>query len=197
MSPCIKLYNDKCHGDANPTEFWNRLNDQMDLDKFLCYDANILESIALIMKRNVDNGASFIPIEEHQQIVDRLKTDEEMKIDLVNIDFHHDIWYNRESINAIDMFGEYSCADWVGYLYQKNMLNSYTWVKMPNSEPYGASVIDKIDKDFQMTILRSRDILDLSSDFDEVYFCKSPQWVPYKYIHLYDLLVKIIGGEHT
>ena len=134
MSPCIKLYNDKCFGNENPTLIWKNLSQERNIDNFLCYDAKTLEDITLLIQKAVNSGAVLIPITEHQNIIDNLDMNSDQKFDVVNIDFHHDIWYNEENITMIEMFDEYNCANWVGYLIKKNKLNSYTWYNMPNSD---------------------------------------------------------------
>lgn len=189
MSPCIKLYNDKSLGDENPTVIWRRLSDEMGIDNFLCYDATTLRNITLLIQRVISSGASLIAIEEHHKIIDDLKLTDGEKIDIVNIDFHHDIWYNQNSLSDIDSFDTYTCADWAGYLIRKGFANSYTWYKMPNSDIFMGEV------DVPYTVKTSREIPDINDKFDAVYFCLSPQWVPYKYHHLYDLIVELFGGR--
>lgn len=196
MAPCIKLYNEKCFGDENPTVIWNALSNDLNIDNFLCYDARILEDIILLIQRSVNSGAKFVSIVDHQNVVDVVKDlrDDE-KIDLVNIDFHHDVWYNRESLNSIEMFDQYNCSNWVGYLYKTDRLNSYTWYKM-----YGSDLFDCKELSIPTTIKKNSEIKGLDGSFDVIYFCLSPQWVPYKYHHLYDIIVKLFGGkadEHT
>lgn len=190
MYPCIKLYNDSCHGNENPTVEWKNIESRQNIDNFLCYDAKILEEIALLIQRNVKNGSKLIPITNHQDIVEYINLVDNEKIELANIDFHHDIWYDEDSIDRITHFDEYTCANWVGYLYFKNKLDSYTWVKMPNSDLFMPS-----NEDVPLTVLRSTEIKDLSNDFDRIFLCLSPQWVPYKFHHLYDLIVKLFGGN--
>jgi hypothetical protein len=192
MSPCIKLYNNYCSGNENATVIWNRLENELEIEKFLCYDAESLKNIALLILRNVKNGAELIPIEEHQEIINKLSCLTECeKIDLVNVDFHHDIWYNPDSLENLINFDDYSCADWVGYLYFKNKLNSYKWVKAANSDMFKNSTAEKIP----LEILGKRDLVTLESDFDKIFFCFSPQWTPYKYRHLYELIIEMCKGE--
>ena len=37
MSPCIKLYNDMCGGDANPTECWDRIEIERRINNHISY----------------------------------------------------------------------------------------------------------------------------------------------------------------
>ena len=186
MSPCIKLYNNYCAGDENATVIWDKLEHDLEIEKFLCYDAQALKKIALLIQRNVKNGAELIPIEEHQEIIELLPKEE--TIDLVNIDFHHDIWYSPEAVENINNFNEYNCADWVGYLYLHNRLTSYKWLKAPNSDVYKGEEIS-------YEILGKNDFANIGNDFSKIFFCFSPQWVPYKYRHLYELIIEMCKGE--
>lgn len=191
MFPCIKLYNNYCAGDENPTVTWNNLESQLDIDKFLCYDAEALIDIASAILRNVKQGAKFIVIEEHHQLVDALPLNE--KIDLVNIDFHHDILYTSECLPDMIDADKYNCSNWVGYLALNDKLEKYTWIKAANSQEY-----NNPDLPMEVHIGGKRHIKFLEDDFDYVIFCQSPQWVPYKYQHLFDLIVslaKIQGGQ--
>lgn len=192
MSPCIKLYNSYCAGNENATVSWNRIENELGIEKFLCYDAESLKQIALLIQRNVQNGARLIPIEEHQEIIGKLSNlSDSEKIDLVNVDFHHDIWYNPDALENIINFDDYSCADWVGYLYFKNKLNSYRWVKAANSDMFNNSTGEEIP----LEVLGKKDLPNIENDFDVIYFCFSPQWVPYKYRHLYELIIEMCKGE--
>ena len=184
MSPCIKLYNNYVCGDENATVQWNDLESRLDISSFLSYDANSLIEIASLILRNVKNGAKFISIKEHQEIIPAISHCDD--IELVNIDFHHDIMYGPVSKVNIADFDKYSCADWVGYLFMKKKLSSYTWIKAPQSDPYYQELME-----IDYNVGSHRDIKDLPNDFDYVVFCLSPQWVPYRYQHLYDLIVRM------
>lgn len=123
-------------------------------------------------------------------LVDHLKKHDllDLQFDITNIDFHHDIAYHRNSFVEME-FDKYSCADWAGYLLTLDKENTLTWVKCPGSSPYDDQI-----KEFQnsISIKRIDEIVDLDDDYDLVYFCLSPQWVPYVYHHLYDLLVTLV-----
>lgn len=107
--------------------------------------------------------------------------------ELINVDFHHDLWYRQEDLAAMADFDEYNCSNWVGYLLIKNKLkdNTYTWLKAPNSDP--PLRLNDIDCNFEFLTIRDFPSL-LEQEFDEVFFCLSPQWVPYKYSKLYELI---------
>ena len=199
MFPCIKLYNDLCGGGGNSTITWANIEMQRGVEeKFLQYDANaytsIVKLVQLAMKKE---GTELIPVEEHDKLVDILKEDPEYENDsfnLVNIDFHHDIMYRFNDRNIIKNFDKYNCSDWVGYLMIKDKLSEYTWVKAPNSSLYDHNLDGNYNIKFN---IESRRIFDNMNEFlnehpfDKIFLCFSPQWVPHKYKHLYDLIIDL------
>ena len=200
MFPCIKLYNDLCGGGENSTTIWKIIEFGRGVDdKFISYDARSYTSIVKLVKAAIerDKNVKLIPIEEHQEIVDDLKRDEnynDTKYDLVNIDFHHDIFYRATDKNAIMHFDKYNCSDWVGYLILKDKIEKYTWVKAPNSDLYMHNLDGSHDIKFEIASGNIFDDIKSFVDtntFDKVYLCFSPQWVPYKYKHLYDLIIDL------
>lgn len=190
LYPCIKLYNEKVSGSENPTVMWKMLDRDLGIIEHIRYDANLLKNITVFMESCVLNGAKFYPIETHDQIVDILKEkdlENTNSVELLNIDFHHDIIYNKESEDSIISYDEYTCADWVGYMQLKNYLSSYTWIRAANSTLPDPEIIKDFEMDFRMR-LNSYIKRFHTDDVDYVFFCLSPQWVPYQYHHLYDLI---------
>lgn len=189
MFPCIRLYNEYCYGNENATTIWRQLEFDRDINQYLSYDANVYKNIGKIIFKNIKNGAKLIPIQEHQMLVDHLKKYDllDLQFDITNIDYHHDIAYNRNSFVEME-FDNYTCADWAGYLMMLNPETTLTWVRCPGSSPYNEDI-----KEFTntITIKRIDEIVDLDDDYDLIYFCLSPQWVPYVYHHLYDLLIDL------
>lgn len=200
MYPCIKLYNDQVPGDENPTVLWNNLEERFDIDHFLTYDARLYIEIVKCVKEAVANGAKLIQIEDHDKLVDWIKgfddefyNDEENKYNITNIDFHHDLMYRKLDKSAITRFDKYNCSDWLGYLYLKKKAQSITWVKAPNSIPY-CNDFGEI-KDLEILPKSEIGILNKTNKFDYVFLCLSPQWVPYKFKHLYDLIIELFKEE--
>lgn len=206
MFPCIKLYNDLSSGGENSTVIWNNIEHFRGVDdKFLSYDPESYITIAKLLK-SLDNDTKKIAISEHQSIVDILIKDENSiehdideiyeswKFNLINIDFHHDIIYRPQDRNTIKNFDKYNCSNWVGYLMLKNKIENYTWIKAPNSDLYDHNLDGKYDIKFETESMRLveniQEFID-NNKFDYVFLCLSPQWVPYKFKHLYDLLVEL------
>lgn len=60
-------------GTENQTVTWERLEQLLEIDKYLCYDADALKMISGLILKNIMNKASFIPVTDHEEIVDILK----------------------------------------------------------------------------------------------------------------------------
>ena len=186
MYPCIKLYNSYISESENTSVLWEHLDKLLEIDKYLNYDADALKLITMLVLRNIRNNTEFTPVTDHEEIVNILKKDEHYsstKFDIVNIDFHHDIYYRDEDIAEIKDFGQYNCSDWLGYLYFTDKLERCRRLKAPNSEIYNGKA--------KIEILGKKDFTGLTDNFDRLFLCLSPQWVPYKFHHLYELLCGI------
>ena len=196
MHPCIDLYNEDVEGSDEPKELWKWLEEEYKLEDYnlLTGDFNILFEIAKLINYNKDKPIYFI--DEHQEIIDILQERPEYNTDvykIYNIDFHHDIWYDEDSPNEILYNDEYTCADWVGYLYLKKKLKQYIWLKASNSNLLETPIYGK---NFNFKTLGLTDFDKLYRvDFDEIYFCLSPHWVPEKYRKLYDLIKLFLAKE--
>lgn len=196
MHSCITLYNDDVEGNDNPIELWGWLEEEYKLEDYnlLSGDFKTLFEIAKLLNYNKDKPIYFI--DEHQEIIDILQERSEYNTDtynIYNIDFHHDIWYDEDSPDEILDNDEYTCADWVGYLYLKKKLKQYTWLKAPNSDLLEIPIYGK---NFNFNILRLSDFDKLYKiNFDEIYVCLSPQWVPEKYHYLYNILELFLEKE--
>lgn len=196
MYPCIKLYNGDVNGDDNPVDLWRGLEDEYGLENYniLTYDARVLKEITKLITINKNKPIHFI--QEHQEIVDHLKTTSGWdidKYDIYNIDFHHDMWYRDTDFADILKKDEYNCSDWLGYLYLTKRTSNVTWLKAPNSEDLS---IKAYGGEVKLNTLRIREFYRLNEiDFDEIYFCLSPQWVPQKYKIFYDMIQIMIEGK--
>ena len=193
LYPCIQLYNDRVSGNENPTIQWKILERDLGIIDHLRYDAKMLSLIQDYMQKAVTFGAKFIPIVSHEEIIEHLKP--ELKsgtnLDVLNIDFHHDIIYGKNHNDSIISYDEYYCGDWVGYLYLKNNLQKYRWFKAPNSSMFDLE--EDWDKSL-FEVYENQQLEKIVEDdrcikgIDYVFFALSPQWVPYQYHHLYYLI---------
>ncbi len=206
MFPCINLYNDMSAGEENPTVIWENIERARGIDdKFLSYDPKTYNAIVKLVKlaKERSKDVKLIPIDNHQDLVTELKKKEDYNdstYNIINVDFHHDLLYRPGDRTKIVNFDKYNCSNWAGYLMIKDKIDHYTWVKAPNSALYDHGLDGKYDIKFA---IESNRYLDnpkaIISDypFDEIYLCFSPQWVPYKYRHLYDLIVELFGESST
>lgn len=189
MYPCIRLYNADVGGDDNPTMAWDRIEHTKDIAQHLSYDANTLKNLLVLMMKSARKGATFVPIQEHQEIVTYLEKtvhiEKDKSLEVTNIDFHHDIIYYEGDIVNAKYFGQSTCANWAGYLLLNDYASSVNWIKAPNSETF-SPLYDEIMDMSKITISSLKSIPKLDEEYDYIFFCLSPQWVPYKYHHLYD-----------
>lgn len=190
MYPCIQLYNDHVFTKENATQTWNNLKYRYDIMAHISYDANVLAMISKAMLTALLHGARFTGIQNHEEILDHpnvkkwIKNNERIRV--FNIDHHHDLGYNDDKLDELMNHDVYDCTNWVEWLYRKGHLEEYTWVKSPNSDT-------GFSKDFNVNMVSyqefEKEIGKLKGgNIDEIFFCLSPQWVPYEYHHLYKLI---------
>ena len=190
MHPSIDLYNDDIYVNEDPDELWSNLEEEFAFEAFdtLKYDKEVLLDIIRLLKKNKDKPIIFI--KDHDEIVNLLKNDTDYPqcmYNIYNIDFHHDLWYGEDDVLDAKSEDNYTCADWLGYLYLHKKTSSITWIKAKNSsniniKPYG-------NKDCKIEYLSIKDFSQLEDiNFDQIYFCLSPQWIPPKYRIIYDVI---------
>ena len=126
MYPCIKLYQDLCNEKENDTVTWNIIENYRGVTKeFLQYDTRSYTKLTKLIQTimSINSRCKLVSIDKHSDIVDNLKDElTDKQLDLVNIDFYHDIMYNKDDrANMID-FDKYNSLDWVGYLFSKDKI---------------------------------------------------------------------------
>lgn len=183
MWSCIKLYEKHLSPNENPTVLWAILEHELEIDKYLSYDAGVLKKIAEILKAN--SSADLISVDTVKEAVSNiLSLDEFFDVDIMDI-------YSRSEyagdLNEEDGFGlPYNDTNCIGYLRQSKNMDHIRWLKAPNSE---ASALES----FSFTKCHVQ--ADEMNRYDRIYFVLSPAIVPYKYHHLYDMLVEIFSKE--
>ena len=202
MYPCIKLYNQYVNGGENAGALWENLNHMLEIDKYLNYDANTYQNIFNLLIKTWKNnpGVMVFPITNHEEVVTQLKTFEEYHnqehaFEITNIDFHHDIFYNEESLIDMCHYDKCTCANWLGFLIMHNKVSSLNWYKAPNSPVLDSSQSEIFDAgQYCDTYVSPLSAIDENpGDYDAIFLCLSPHWVPYKYHHLYDLYVNVLS----
>lgn len=168
MSPSIFLYNDYV-----PRSTWDfLLNNPYDPNMHLLrinanYYQRLFNFVMECTKVLPANKIHFC--EDHGQTVNFITE----KSDVVNIDFHHDLGYpnGEDHINIEECP---TCANWVYYLNDKNLLNSYVWIHDIDrwDDPLEENQIDYLDYNLEE--------FDLATLFpiDELVIVLSEPWVP-------------------
>lgn len=188
MYPCIKLYRHYCNPSEHPNTIWNNIQNDLEIENFLCYDGEALKQIAALIRRNQKNNVLLYLITDHKEIVDAISKLTTGSFELTNIDWYHDISANNADVESVSNFDKYDDTNWVGYLQAQHKLSKYTWIKARNSELCPNDILDKLNLSLEIGGMKR--IPELPNDYDAVYFCLNPSHVPYKYKHLYEL----IGG---
>lgn len=196
MHPSIDLYNNEVNEEDQPKQLWAYLENEYNFEKnkILDFDSLTLLNLANLIKVNKDKPIHFII--NHEEIVDYLKKESDYNsstYNIYNIDFHHDIWYDTEDALNKWKQDKYDCGNWLGYLYFKKKTASITWLKASNSNMLETPIYGG---NFQLNTMTLGDFYKLYKiNFDEVYFCLSPQWVPKQFHYLYELFKTLIGDE--
>lgn len=188
MYPCIKLYRKYCSDEDNAAINWDFVQNELEIENFLCYDGEVLKQLSSLIRRNQKNDVPLYLITNHKEIVDSISKLTADPIELTNIDWHHDISSDRNDVEDVSNFDKYDSYNWVGYLQSQGKLSKYVWIKARNSDICPPDILDRLQ--FSYDIGNTRNISELPDDYDAIYLCFSPNLVPYKYKHLYEL----IGG---
>jgi hypothetical protein len=196
MHPSIDLYNEEIFADEDPDELWKDLEETYHYQEHstLSYDEKTVLELAKLIHKNKSKPFHFIT--SHEEIVTILKnspTYNQENYNLVNIDFHHDLWYTEEDFPYIVKEDGYDCTNWLGYLYLKKKIAQMTWMKAPNSSKPNLKIYGG---KFQLNTLTLREFFRLEEqDFDEVFVCLSPQWIPPQHRFFYEIFKLIVSKE--
>lgn len=124
MAPSIMIYNDLV-----PKNNIDNLK-----QKSALYDCCKIDAIHYVrLTRLLLNLMNKIPkekihfIHDHDTVTKYVDT----PVRIFNIDHHHDFSYGIELDK--DHLEKLGCANWVRWLYEKNMLNNYVWINNDNS----------------------------------------------------------------
>ena len=113
------------------------------------------------------------------------------KVNLLNIDHHHDIYYSQDQKRAIDAHDLVSPADWVWFLDKNNLINTYSWIGNKNSQV-------RMEKFKNLPFIKFTSLKECRAHFttwpehfDLIYVCCSPHWTPAKFLKYFDMLKTI------
>lgn len=188
MEPCIELYNKTAHDNINVEDSCPSSRNvalQPDYEKYKqlgIYLKNITDKI--------EDKSKVIFADKHKDIITCIKDKWKLEIPLhiYNIDHHHDCGYDL-TIEDCLKYGIDS-SNWV---YGSENIKKYTWIGNSNSETF--TITDEKVKHFN-TFMMSNDINTINYiDFDYVFVCLSPGWIPKQLWPLYELLEFQINHE--
>lgn len=170
MSPSIQLYNDLIGDQKGVNKIIKNypLLEYTLTGDFFIYEVITRGLIQLFKKINSEN---IFFISEHQTLV---KLTEDMdKFDLINIDHHHDLGYNK--IIPTTKIIRPDCGNWAKYLSDKGKINSYIWVCNDNSDmPSNSMSKAYINETIGLELINFSAI----DNIDRLIICNSPQWIP-------------------
>lgn len=199
MGSVIEIYQ-KLFWDDNPIIRWKFFYERTDFKEsnFYIDQDNLLFCYEIFLKslkkcNNVTFGY------EHDAILfDIQKYD---NIDLINIDHHDDVFHMSMSdyasgYDALKLEYEMICSsdhvnegNWGAWLYSRNKINSFTWIRNPTS-----CNADKID--FIKSLMGNKFESYLSTeykitnyDFDHIFVCLSPQYIPQNHWHYFTMFM--------
>jgi len=199
MGSVIEIYQ-KLFWDDNPIIRWKFFYERTDFKEsnFYIDQDNLLFCYEIFLKslkkcNNVTFGY------EHDAILfDIQKYD---NIDLINIDHHDDVFHMSMSdyasgYDALKLEYEMICSsdhvnegNWGAWLYSRNKINSFTWVRNPTSR--NADRIDSIKSlmgnKFESYLSTEYKITNY--DFDHIFVCLSPQYIPQNHWHYFTMFM--------
>jgi hypothetical protein len=123
----------------------------------------------------------------HDCIIDELKNAEENSLDIINIDMHHDFYYNSTQVYNVDKLITCSEANWVLYLDKINKLRDYIWIRDNTSRLPGEEFFKKKPK-YSYKFTQTCEFEITNYQFDLVFVCLSPQYIAPIHWHYFELL---------
>lgn len=182
MAPSIESYNhwidENCFIDDIVNDF-PFFNDAMaDLDIYTHLTKFILRACKIMPTENVHF------IFDHQRVLDCVANIDD-KINLINIDHHHDLGYAVENWNLpVEGVG---CGNWVKRMYEIKDINSYIWIRNTTSDsnypPEDAERKFLTDTFFIQDWYE--DLEKIAEVTDVLIICASFSWVPERYRGLF------------
>jgi len=118
----------------------------------------------------------------HDSILNHIDLDSSDKLNIVNIDQHHDIYYGSLQKHAAEATDRIFEANWVIKLQDR--IDNYLWVHNPNSTPFEG--VSELPFNFHHGV--KENIGPLPEHFNLVYVTMSPKYLANKHWHYYWLM---------
>lgn len=181
MEPSIVAYNMfvKCHNGLSLDDTLEKLmpgiTPEADLTKFHQL-ISLITAHAIHLPGNCC-GWSL----DHDDILHFLQLQPEQKVNIYNIDHHHDLGYEDSPCSI-------NCSNWVNALNQSGHLNTYHWIGNNNSQNPSREQIQNLNN-----YISSNDIYMLQNiKFDKIFIATSPCWIPKKFHTLNNILIELL-----
>ena len=130
---------------------------------------------------NKCNNSSIFQIEEHNEIIDILRSQNARFCNIINLDNHEDVLYNiRRTELGID--------NWVTHSVIENLCGFYWWIGREVSVKTNNLITNRFSNYENVKI-------DSLPEFDVVVFCKSKHYTPKEWWHLQENLFKYIHNK--
>ena len=176
MAPSIMLYNEYI-----PRQSLNELKDKCGLYNWCKADmvhyARLTRLLLHLIENLPQNKIHFI--HNHDRVEKFIKE----PCNLINIDHHHDLSYNKEiEQETLDKIG---CANWVRWLYEHELINTYLWIKNDTSV-FPEKNFEYVRYMDLKQINNLEDFID-KNKVDEIIICFSEPWIPQEYFELFYL----------
>ena len=200
MSPIIQLYNDLVTPYDNRERNWDEIFYVRKIENLLSFDKEIYEKINKILLECFNQKKKIYIGRDHSSllsvIAEYIKNKEiNGPMEIINIDHHHDIYYNEDQIKNFTFYNYPCCGSWAGYLDNLNLLKKYYWIN--NSTSLDFFPLD--NRDFLLNNLEITNIKDFEissyDNIDFIYFCSSLSYIPPQYDDLFLFTLKLLIEE--
>ena len=184
MAPVIEYYNNMV-----PQRDWNSIQEENPGLITPKADLKHFNYLICLLNKVIKKDTNLYIAFNHKKILDFLKEDKDLNI--INIDHHHDLGYHPEG----EMENP-SCANWVRVLFENNQIKTYIWAKNVNSQLPNEVLEQKING-YDIII---KDLNNLRNkidciEFDKIFICLSPEWVPPYYQQLFFGLLDMLNDK--
>jgi len=173
-SPSIELYSYDISGTEDPHLRWQEIFSETGLKES---DLNINPHNIMFIQEIFLKALEYNPKVDfgltHDSILFELMKFKD-KVNIINIDHHHDIYYDNNDGKHILKYNYPKESTWVKYLQNEEKLNSYTWIHNTNSNLEGLELLEFTTP----TIHTLKEDFSLDTKIDYIYLCLSPQYLP-------------------
>ena len=195
FSPYTGIYNNQINNCYNCEKIWNGIEQSYTISDF----TPNLEYCEIILNlfQNYSSQINTIYIgQDHSSILTAIELEKNnfqqpYNFNLYNIDYHHDIGYEKQAIEDIKN-NRINCGNWVGFLNYYKFLNQYFWLEGLGTH-FDQFILtndlkELLPSNFERKIFDKDFPLDLNIDL--LYITFSPPWIPPKYYEIIAIILK-------